>query len=145
MRGVHRCNVGKHAHFSMLTKIVATLGPATDTAEQIRKLIDAGVDVFRLNMSHGVQEGACAAYHARPRGRGEPQITSAFFWIYRVRRSGSERLRAAGRVADRQGVSNHHRPGLRHLRTSFDYLQDFVNDVKAGDRVLLADGSVELR
>src|SRR5580692_900775 len=34
------------------TKIVATLGPATDSAEMIGKLIDAGVNVFRLNMSH---------------------------------------------------------------------------------------------
>ena len=38
------------------TKIVATLGPSTDTSESIRKLLDAGVDVFRLNASHGVQE-----------------------------------------------------------------------------------------
>ncbi len=35
------------------TKIIATLGPATDSAETIGKLIEAGVNVFRLNMSHG--------------------------------------------------------------------------------------------
>ena len=35
------------------TKIVATLGPATATLKSIRELITAGVDVFRLNMSHG--------------------------------------------------------------------------------------------
>ncbi len=35
------------------TKIVATLGPATDSDEAIGKLIEAGVSVFRLNMSHG--------------------------------------------------------------------------------------------
>lgn len=34
-------------------KIVATLGPASDTYEMIRKLHEAGADVFRLNMSHG--------------------------------------------------------------------------------------------
>ena len=38
------------------TKIVATLGPSTDTPQIVRKLLDAGVDVFRLNASHGVQE-----------------------------------------------------------------------------------------
>ncbi|HSK38794.1 MAG TPA: pyruvate kinase, partial [Arenibaculum sp.] len=38
------------------TKIVATLGPGTSTPEKIRALFDAGVDVFRLNFSHGVQE-----------------------------------------------------------------------------------------
>ncbi len=35
------------------TKIVATLGPATNTPRQIRALLEAGVDVVRLNMSHG--------------------------------------------------------------------------------------------
>jgi pyruvate kinase len=35
------------------TKIVATLGPASDSAERLRALIDAGVDVVRLNLSHG--------------------------------------------------------------------------------------------
>ena len=35
------------------TKIVATLGPATEKALAIRKLISSGVDVFRLNLSHG--------------------------------------------------------------------------------------------
>ncbi|MCB1234826.1 MAG: pyruvate kinase [Verrucomicrobiae bacterium] len=35
------------------TKIIATLGPATESAGTIRDLIAAGVDVFRLNMSHG--------------------------------------------------------------------------------------------
>src|SRR5438105_10330645 len=34
------------------TKIISTLGPATDSAEMIGKLIDAGVNIFRLNMSH---------------------------------------------------------------------------------------------
>ena len=42
------------------TKIVATLGPATSSYEQIRAIIDAGVDVARRNLSHGsydVHEG----------------------------------------------------------------------------------------
>ncbi|MBN4016539.1 pyruvate kinase [Rhodospirillaceae bacterium AH-315-P19] len=34
-------------------KIVATLGPASDSPEEIRALIEAGVDVFRMNFSHG--------------------------------------------------------------------------------------------
>jgi len=37
-------------------KIVATLGPSSSTLEQIRALFQAGVDVFRLNFSHGEQE-----------------------------------------------------------------------------------------
>jgi pyruvate kinase len=38
------------------TKIVATIGPASDSLEKITELINAGVDVFRLNFSHGTHE-----------------------------------------------------------------------------------------
>jgi len=42
------------------TKIVSTLGPATNTEEKIGELVDAGVNVFRLNFSHGDHE-----YHGK--------------------------------------------------------------------------------
>ena len=44
------------------TKIVATLGPATASTEKIAELFDAGVDVFRLNFSHGSQDDHKANY-----------------------------------------------------------------------------------
>lgn len=40
------------------TKLIVTLGPATETPEMIGKLIDGGVNVFRLNMSHAKHEWA---------------------------------------------------------------------------------------
>ncbi|PIZ04686.1 MAG: pyruvate kinase [Gammaproteobacteria bacterium CG_4_10_14_0_8_um_filter_38_16] len=40
-------------HFERRTKILATLGPATDSAEKMEKLIQAGVNCVRLNFSHG--------------------------------------------------------------------------------------------
>jgi pyruvate kinase len=45
-------------------KIVATLGPASSTKEQIRTLFDAGVDVFRLNFSHGTHADHWARFQA---------------------------------------------------------------------------------
>ena len=37
------------------TKIVATIGPATESAERLRELVAAGATTFRLNFSHGDQ------------------------------------------------------------------------------------------
>jgi pyruvate kinase len=45
-----------YKHRDRRTKIVATLGPATSSKEMIRKLFDAGADIFRLNFSHGSHE-----------------------------------------------------------------------------------------
>ena len=38
------------------TKIIATMGPASSSLEMMEKLIKAGVNVFRLNFSHGTHE-----------------------------------------------------------------------------------------
>ena len=43
----------KQLHRNRKVKIVATLGPASDTKKEIKKMFLAGADVFRLNMSHG--------------------------------------------------------------------------------------------
>jgi pyruvate kinase len=44
------------------TKIVATVGPASASAEVLESLVRAGVDVFRLNLSHGTREEHAAAF-----------------------------------------------------------------------------------
>jgi pyruvate kinase len=44
------------------TKIIATVGPASDTDAMLDALIAAGVDIFRLNFSHGTQESQGATY-----------------------------------------------------------------------------------
>ena len=51
------------------TKIIATLGPATDSPEMIGRLIEAGMNVARLNMSHARPRlgAACRAGHPRRR------------------------------------------------------------------------------
>ena len=47
-------------HRNRQTKIVATLGPASANHDMIRKLFMTGVDVFRLNFSHGSHEDHAA-------------------------------------------------------------------------------------
>ena len=65
-------------------KIVCTLGPATSTPERIRALVDAGMDVARLNFSHGSHADHEACYHL-------------------VREAAEASGRAVGILADLQG------------------------------------------
>ncbi len=65
-------------------KIVCTLGPATDSYDQIKALVDAGMDIARLNLSHGS--------HAEHEDR-----------LHRVRKAAEEAGRGVGILADLQG------------------------------------------
>lgn len=130
----------------MLTKIVATLGPATDTPEQIRKLVEAGADVFRLNASHGTQEDHARRIRMVRQVEEElgihigilldlqgPKIRLGTF-------EGGGATLASGaqfRITTETCVGNAERASTTY--------KDFVGDVIPGNRVLLADGTVELR
>ncbi len=127
------------------TKIVATLGPSCRTDEQIKDLVRAGVNVFRINASHA-QKGDI------------PDI------IQSVRRNADELGATIGVLLDLQGpkirLGTFENGGCELLtgqkftitttplegnceRASTVY-SEFAKDVKPGNRVLLADGSVEL-
>ena len=57
------------------TRILSTVGPASDSPEQLRALIDAGTDAFRLNFSHGTREThkeVCARIRAAAVAAGRP-------------------------------------------------------------------------
>jgi hypothetical protein len=56
------------------TKIVATLGPASDSRERLRALIEAGVDAVRFNLSHGAGATPSGVARTGDRGRGRPPI-----------------------------------------------------------------------
>jgi pyruvate kinase len=127
-------------------KIVCTIGPATDSAEAIVNLVNAGMNVARLNMSHGDH-----ILHAKRVG-----------WIRDAARAAN---RPVGILADLQGpkirlgefidgeafLEN----GARFVITIEDVpgtaerasttLHTLTDDVSAGDQILINDGAIELR
>ena len=127
------------------TKIVATLGPAINTPEMLEKMIDSGVDMFRLNFSHGTAEGHIAQAKiirelAAKLGKAVaimvdlqgPKIRVGKFKEGKVTLKAGERfiLDAACEEGDQ------HRVGL-------DY-KELVKDVKPGNVLLLDDGRLVL-
>jgi len=126
------------------TKIVCTLGPVTDSAEGISALLEAGMDVVRLNFSHGDRETHRATIRrirevSREAGReigilqdlGGPKIR-----LGELPGKGVE-LVAGTSVA--LGVDGRVAEGV--LPVSYPHL---LEDVGAGERILLADGIAEL-
>src|SRR5882757_9783211 len=126
-------------------KIIVTLGPATDSAEQIRALVEAGMDIARLNLSHGTY----AEHEAR---------------YARVRAASDEVGRAVGILVDLQGpkirlgrfadgsvqlvagaeftITTRDVPGTAAL-VSTTHL-GLPGDVAPGDRILIDDGKLSV-
>lgn len=128
------------------TKIVATLGPASDTKEVIRKLFDAGVDVFRLNASHGVHEDHARRLQAVRELSEELNIQAAILLDLqgpKIRLGLFENGKVLLETGRRFEITTEECLGTEE-RASTVY-QNFARDVSPGDRVLIADGTVELR
>src|ERR1041385_8799825 len=128
------------------TKIVATLGPATQSPEMIGKLIDAGMNIARLNMSHSSHE-----------------------WVRRVvkdiREASIARHVAVGIMMDTQGpaIRTGDLPAALDLQPGEIFTltvrgekseelhsvdvnyENFVNDINVGDVVLLDNGAIQMK
>jgi pyruvate kinase len=127
-------------------KIVCTLGPATSSKEQIRGLVDAGMDVARLNLSHGSHEDHAEVYRLVREASDE---TGHGVGIFVDLQGPKIRL---GRFAD---GSAELAPGDRFTITTRDVPGDATcasttydglpGDVSPGDQVLIDDGRVRLK
>ena len=127
------------------TRVVATLGPASRTEATITALIDAGVDVFRLNFSHGSQpeHGETIATIRRVAGDRHVAILQDL---------AGPKIRT-GRLAAGKPIPV--KPGDKLVIATGDFVgeqgrlsttyEGLAHSVRPGDRLLLADGLVELR
>jgi len=127
-------------------KIVATLGPATSSPGVVRALVEAGMDVARLNMSHGSHEDHAESVRnvrAAAAATGRAVAILADLQGPKIRlgtfASGPALLRAGAPFT----ITTRHVDGdARIVSTTYDGLP---GDVSAGDLVLIDDGRVALR
>ena len=128
-------------------KIVCTLGPAVGTAEKIRELVDAGMDVARLNMSHGSHEDHERSYRLV---RQASDASGHGVGIFADLQGPKIRLEtfADGPVKLNEGPAvDHHHPRRRRAtpRICGTTYKGLPGDVHAGDPILIDDGKVRLR
>ena len=129
------------------SKIVSTIGPVTRTPRMIRKLIEAGMDVARLNFSHGTHEEhaqSIAALRDAAVLMKKPIAILADLQGPKIRTGA---LAGGGSVALRTGqkfvITTAKVLGdSTRVNTTF---RPLPREVKAGDRILLSDGLIELR
>ncbi|MGP3536742.1 pyruvate kinase [Microbacterium sp. RD1] len=127
-------------------KIVATLGPATSSYEMVRAIIEAGVDVARLNLSHGdytVHDANFANVRKAADDAGRPVAVLVDLQGPKIRlgrfADGPHELEAG----DTFTITIDDVPGTKELvSTTFKGLP---NDVKPGDFLLIDDGKVRVR
>ncbi len=127
------------------TKIVCTIGPASQSPETLEQLIRAGMDVARLNFSHGTQAEHLEVITAVRRiagslGRSVAILQDLAGVKIRIGEmaSGSVTLEAGAPFT----LTTRHVLGSRH-EVSVPY-PHLVTDVQPGDTLLLSDGDVEL-
>jgi pyruvate kinase len=128
------------------TKIVATIGPASDSADVIGRLIDAGTDVMRLNLSHGDLDGHLAVLdriRAVAAERGQNVAVLADLPGPKIRAGtfpdGGLRLVAGDfiELAPGDGPSDD-----RRIMVPYPTL---LQDLTVGARVQLGDGAIAMR
>jgi pyruvate kinase len=128
------------------TRIVATVGPASAGERELALLAKAGVDVFRLNFSHGTRRShAEAVEHIRRvrEGLGRPIALMQDLQGPRIR---TGRLAGGGPIDLPAGArlviaAGDFEGDAKRIATTY---VDLARDVKAGDTILLSDGLIEL-
>lgn len=128
------------------TKIVCTIGPSSDSVETIKMMIESGMNVARLNFSHGIHEEHAVRVGAVRQAAGElgtvvaimldtkgPEIRTGVIEGDKITLSAGKRI-----VLTTEEIKGNSE------RLSVSY-QGLPQDIRPGSRILLADGLIELQ
>ena len=129
------------------TKIVATVGPASNTYERLGMLIREGVDVFRLNFSHGAHEEHLAVVNTVRRLNKDLRTNVGLLQDLQGPKISLGEVEGGGveiKPGDKIKLVCGEKEISTATRLSTIYL-GLARDVKPGDQILIDDGKIELK
>ncbi len=129
------------------TKIIATVGPSCNTADLLDALLVAGVDLFRLNFSHGTHESHQAVFELIRNACRRTGVRAGIMQDLSGPKIRTGRLQGGLPIMLQAGqelriVAGDAVGGSGFVSTTF---VDLIKSAKPGDRLLLDDGKLELR
>ncbi|HVI49123.1 MAG TPA: pyruvate kinase [Chitinophaga sp.] len=137
-------NAAGREHSSHKTKIVATVGPACDTYEKLLALVKAGVNVFRLNFSHGSHEDKLRIIeYIRQINKTEPYNVAILADLQgpKLRVGEIENNALPLKAGDILTFVNQKVVG--NMEKIYVSYPDLYKDLKPGQKILLDDGKIE--
>ncbi len=128
------------------TKIIATLGPSCNQPETIESMIDNGVDIFRLNFSHGNFDGHAQLLKMLNSVRSQHRHATAVMGDLCGPKIRIGRIQPDGEIL-KEGdealiIHSEEQGNIHRFGTNYEY---FYRDVKVGQRVFIDDGQIALR
>ncbi|MFC7406776.1 pyruvate kinase [Georgenia alba] len=127
-------------------KVVCTIGPATASAEKIQELVDAGMDVARINRSHGTAEEHEVVYrHVRDAAQASGRAVAILVDLQgpKIRLGTFAEGSAELHEGDTFTITTEDVPGNAEIASTT--YQGLPGDCGPGDRILIDDGKVAVR
>ena len=132
-------------HITHRTKIVATVGPACDTYEQLLELVKAGVNVFRLNFSHGGHEDkAIIIEHIRNINSTQPYNIAILGDLQGPKLRVGEIENNSLLIAPGDILTFTNEKCVGNLERIYVSYPNLAGDVKIGNTIMIDDGKLEV-
>jgi len=133
-------------HTTHRTKIVATVGPACDTYDKLLDLVRAGVNVFRLNFSHGTHEDKGKIIeHIRNINKKEPYNIAILGDLQGPKLRVGEIENGVIEVVEGDILTFTNEKVIGTKEKIYVSYPNFHSDVKIGNTILIDDGKLEVR
>ena len=133
-------------HTTHRTKIVATVGPACDTYDKLLDLVRAGVNVFRLNFSHGTHEDKGKIIeHIRQINKKEPYNIAILGDLQGPKLRVGEIENGVIEVVEGDILTFTNEKVVGNKEKIYVSYPNFHSDVKIGNTILIDDGKLEVR